>query len=67
MPTVKQMGRRIRALRTAKKWSQATLATRAGLTRVYITRLEAGQYDPTFSTLTALAKALGVPVTDLLA
>jgi transcriptional regulator with XRE-family HTH domain len=64
--TLKQMGRRIRALRTAKHWSQATLATRAGLTRVYITRLEAGQYDPTFSTLMALAKALGVRVTKLL-
>ena len=64
--TPKMMGRRLRALRTAKGWSQAELAKRARLTRVYITRLEAGQYDPTLTTITALARALGVPVTALL-
>ena len=46
--------------------SQADLATRARLTRVYVTRLEAGQQDPSLSTLNALAKALGVPTTALL-
>jgi transcriptional regulator with XRE-family HTH domain len=46
--------------------SQAILAKRAHLTRVYITRLEAGRQDPSLSTINALAKALGVPVTALL-
>jgi transcriptional regulator with XRE-family HTH domain len=46
--------------------SQAALAKRAKLTRAYVTRLEAGQQDPSLSTLNALAKALGVPVTELL-
>jgi transcriptional regulator with XRE-family HTH domain len=65
-PTPKQMGTRIRQLRTVKAMSQAILAKRARLTRVYITRLEAGRQDPSLSTINALAKALGVPVTALL-
>jgi transcriptional regulator with XRE-family HTH domain len=46
--------------------SQAELAKRARLTRVYVTRLEAGKQDPSLTTISALAKALGVPVTALL-
>ena len=46
--------------------SQADLAKRARLTRVYITRLEAGRQDPSLSTINALARALGVPVGGLL-
>jgi transcriptional regulator with XRE-family HTH domain len=50
----------------AKHLSHAALAKRAGLAREYVLRLEAGQQDPSLSTLTALAKALGVRVTKLL-
>jgi transcriptional regulator with XRE-family HTH domain len=46
--------------------SQDALARRAALTRVYVTRLEAGRQDPSLSTINALARALGVPVTALL-
>ena len=46
--------------------SQADLAKRAKLTRVYVTRLEAGRQDPSLSTINALARALGVAVTALL-
>jgi transcriptional regulator with XRE-family HTH domain len=46
--------------------TQAELAKRAKLTRVYVTRLEAGRQDPSLSTLNALARALGVPVGELL-
>ena len=60
------MGVRIRRLRKGKDMSQAQLAKRASLTRVYVTRLEAGKQDPSLSTINALAKALGVPVTALL-
>jgi transcriptional regulator with XRE-family HTH domain len=65
-PTSKQMGARVRQLRKARKLSQAALAERAGLTRAYVTRLEAGQQDPSLSTITALAKALGVAAASLL-
>jgi transcriptional regulator with XRE-family HTH domain len=61
------MGTRVRQLRQKHGWSQAELAKRTQLTRVYITRLEAGRYDPTLSTLRALAKAFEVTLAELLA
>jgi len=60
------MGAKIRKLREAAGMSQASLAKRARLTRVYVTRLEGGRQDPSLSTINALARALGVPVTKLL-
>ena len=46
--------------------SQAELAKRARVTREYVNKLEAGRYDPTVGVVTKLAKALGVPLTELL-
>jgi XRE family transcriptional regulator, regulator of sulfur utilization len=57
------MGKRLKRLRDAKAMSQAALAKRAGLTREYVNKLEAGKQDPSLTTISALAKALGVPVT----
>lgn len=65
-PTPRQMGKTLKRLRTRNKLSQAALAQRAGLSREYVNKIEAGRYDPPLSTLNALAKALGVPVTELL-
>jgi transcriptional regulator with XRE-family HTH domain len=65
-PTPRQMGKRLKRLRTEKAMSQAALAQRAGLTREYVNKLEAGKQDPSLTTITALAKALGVPVPALL-
>jgi transcriptional regulator with XRE-family HTH domain len=65
-PTARQMGRRLRKLRIAKKLSQARVAKRADLSREYVNKIEAGRYDPPLSTINALAKALGVPVGELL-
>jgi len=57
---------RLKALRETKGWSQATLAKKAKIAREYVNRLEAGRHDPSVSTLTALAKAPRVSVTELL-
>jgi XRE family transcriptional regulator, regulator of sulfur utilization len=65
-PTPRQMGKTLRKLRTAKGLSQAALAKRAHLSREYVNKIEAGRYDPPLSTMNALAKALGVPVAELL-
>ena len=46
--------------------TQEQLARRADLSLGYVQRLEVGRHDPPVSTLRALAKALGVPVTELL-
>jgi len=39
---------------------------RQSITREYVNKLEAGRYDPTVGVLKRIAKALGVPVTELL-
>ena len=46
--------------------SQADLARQARLSRVFVTRLEAGRQDPSLTTINALAKALGVSVAALM-
>ena len=65
-PSPSQVGKTIRKLRREKGLSQATLANRAGLSREYVNKIEAGKYDPPLSTLNALAKALRVKPARLL-
>ena len=66
MSPARQMGKRLKKLREAREMSQAALATRAKISRGYLIRLEAGRQDPTLGMLERLAKALGVPATELL-
>jgi transcriptional regulator with XRE-family HTH domain len=56
----------LKRLRKAAGITQEQLARKAGLSLGYVQRLEAGRHDPPVSTLRALAKALGVPVVELL-
>ena len=65
-PTPKQMGKRIQALRKTLNLSRQQLAERADVSREYIRKLEAGGYDPTVGTLQRIAKALGVPLAELI-
>jgi transcriptional regulator with XRE-family HTH domain len=57
---------KLKRVRKAKGLSQYALAKEAGVSREYIRKLEAGEYDPTVGMVQKLAKALGVPVTELL-
>jgi transcriptional regulator with XRE-family HTH domain len=65
-PTPRQMGKTLRRLRAQRGLSQAVVAKRAKLSREYVNKIEAGRYDPPLSTINALARALGVRVTELL-
>jgi transcriptional regulator with XRE-family HTH domain len=57
----------LRRLRRARGLSQSALAAQAGLSRGYLARLETGERDnPSLKTVVQLARALRVPVTDLL-
>ena len=57
----------IRKLREAKRMTQDELAKKAGVTQGYIGHLERGlKKNPSLPTLKKLARALGVPVTELL-
>jgi len=55
----------LKKLRTARGLSQDWLAKKAGITREYVNKLEAGRYDPTISVVQRLAKALKVKVAEL--
>lgn len=62
----KRFAVRLRTLRLKKNLTQAALAKKVGVTRGYLARLEMGRHDPPLSRLRKLAKALGVPLAELL-
>ncbi len=62
----KRVGMNIKRLREAKGLTQAALAKRGKLHRVSLAKIEAEMMLPRLTTLERLAKALGVPVTELL-
>jgi transcriptional regulator with XRE-family HTH domain len=65
MAPIKRMAMKLKKIRQERQLTQEQLAERAGVTREYIARLEAGRYDPSLSTIEKLAKALRVKVNDL--
>ena len=60
------LGQRIRRLRNAAGLCQDALAGAAGIGRVTLVRLEKGEQTPRYKTLSAVAKVLGVDVSELL-
>ena len=66
MRAIQRFGKQLQRLRTIGGLTQEQLAVKAGLVRVYVTKLEQGEHDPTLSMLVRLAKALRVSVTELL-
>ncbi|WP_224392071.1 XRE family transcriptional regulator [Pseudonocardia sp. ICBG1293] len=61
------VGERLRTARTAHGLSVGVLAERAGIGKGSLSEIENGGRNPTLSTLYALADALGVPLSRLLA
>jgi transcriptional regulator with XRE-family HTH domain len=65
--TGQRIGHVLQATRETKGMTQQALAKRAKVARSYLAKLEAGHSkNPSLAVLQRLAKALGVPVTDLL-
>jgi transcriptional regulator with XRE-family HTH domain len=65
MDVQKLIGSNIQRLRLAAKISQEELAARMSVDQAYVSRLEAGEKNPTVTTLQAAATALEVDVRDL--
>jgi transcriptional regulator with XRE-family HTH domain len=55
----REIGRRVRAVRRARGWSQSRLAREVEMTEQTIYRVEAGRVWPDTATLERLAAALG--------
>ena len=60
------IGQRIRRFRQSAGLTQETLARAADIGRVTLVRLEKGEQTPRYRTLDAIAKALGMRVSELL-
>ncbi len=60
-----RLGARVRARREALGMSQAELAEKVDISANYVGVLERGLKLPTLDTLVVLAKALGVPASEL--
>jgi transcriptional regulator with XRE-family HTH domain len=58
--------RRIRETRRAKKFTQRQLSIATGLQQSSISRLENGKQHAKLKDLNRIARALGVPVTQLI-
>lgn len=65
-PPQRGLGKAIRSLREEREMTGATLAERSGVSASWISRIEDGQTDPTWSTAALIAKGLGVSM-ELLA
>lgn len=61
----KNLGRRVRALRMAKKWSQEDLAHEGGLARSFAGAIERGEKDLRLTTIVKLANTLRIPISQL--
>jgi transcriptional regulator with XRE-family HTH domain len=60
-----RFGKRIRELRTAKKYSQEELADKAELHWTYVGQIERGERNPTLKNIKKLATALGMSMHEL--
>ncbi|MGB8476481.1 MAG: helix-turn-helix transcriptional regulator [Candidatus Acidiferrum sp.] len=60
------IGERLRVLREEKKLSQGDIEKRTGLLRCYLSRVENGHTIPAIETLEKLARALDMPLYQLL-
>lgn len=63
---VLQFGKKLRELRLKKNKSQGDVAKVLGVHRSYISGLERGKRNPSLLTVHKVAKALNVPVEDLM-
>ena len=59
------ISQRIKAERESAGMSQTQLAEASGLKQSHISRLEAGKHSPSHITLNKIAKAIGIPLTNL--
>ena len=64
---LQQIGTRVRAVRTARRLTQAQLGDACGLHRTFIGSIERGERNAAVLSLRRIAAALRVPLPDLLA
>jgi DNA-binding XRE family transcriptional regulator len=63
---LQDLGRRVWAARTLRKWSRRTLGLTSGISERYIAQLEAGESNISILLLRRLSCAMIVPLTDII-
>lgn len=63
---LKKFGRSLADLRQQAGLTQEELAARSGLHRTYVGSVERGERNPTVTSVVAIAKGLGCPVSRLM-
>ncbi|MEE0111230.1 MAG: helix-turn-helix transcriptional regulator [Oscillospiraceae bacterium] len=61
----KQLGQRIRELRTEQHMSQEELSFKAGISPAHLGQIERALKNPTIDTIAKIAAALDIPIADL--
>lgn len=62
----KKLGENLKRIRIEKNISQTEIAKALDVDRSFVSNIENGKTNPTLSTITNLAKALGVSASELL-
>ena len=62
----KKLGANLRAIRVSKNITQSELANTLNLDKSFVSNIENGKTNPTLSTISSLAKALGISTNELL-
>lgn len=64
--TTQQLGQRIKEIRKKKNFTLDTLAQLSGVSKGYLSHIENGQNDPTYSILLKIARAFSITTSHLL-
>lgn len=59
------MRNRLRVLRAERKWSQAELASRLGVSRQTVNALETERYDPSLTLAFKIAKLFSIRIEEI--
>jgi len=59
------MENRLRVLRAARRWSQADLAERLGVSRQTVNAIETGKYDPSLPLAFSIARLFELRIEDV--
>jgi XRE family transcriptional regulator, regulator of sulfur utilization len=61
-----KLGKNLKRIRTQKGISQGDIVRSLGMDRAFISNIENGKTNPTLATIAKLAKAISVPIEDLI-
>lgn len=61
-----RLGKNLKRIRTEKGLTQGDIVRSLGVSRSFVSNIESGKTNPTLATIAKLAKALNVPIEELI-